>query len=237
MNEARARRAVVLLSGGLDSATVLALARRDGYECHALSFRYGQRHAVELECAGRVARVLGAARHVVVDIDLRVFGGSALTADIEVPKGRDAQQIGSASIPVTYVPARNTIFLAYATAWAEVLEADSIFIGVNSLDYSGYPDCRPEFIAAFERLANLATRAGVEGTTKLAIHAPLQMLSKAEIIRMGTTLGVDYGLTCSCYDPDLDGAPCGSCDACVLRAKGFCEAGIRDPLLERRVQS
>lgn len=229
------KRAVVLLSGGLDSATVLALARREGHECCALSFRYGQRHAVELRCAERLAVVLGAARHVIVDIDLRVFGASALTAEIAVPKHRTDSEIDSATIPITYVPARNTIFLAYATAWAEVLGAADVFIGVNALDYSGYPDCRPEFIAAFERMANLATRAGVEGSTQLAIHAPLQTLSKAGIIRTGAALGVDFALTSSCYDPAPDGSPCGGCDSCLLRAKGFREAGMVDPLLGRGV--
>ena len=225
------RRAVVLLSGGLDSATVLALARADGYEAHALSFRYGQRHDIELQCARRQARLLGARQHVVADIDLRVFGGSALTTDIPVPKHHDASEIDPATIPVTYVPARNTIFLAYALGWAEVLGAADIFIGVNALDYSGYPDCRPEFIAAFERLANLATRAGVEGDARLLIRAPLQSLGKADIVRKGTALGVDFALTSSCYDPAADGKPCGGCDACLLRARGFREAGLADPLL------
>jgi len=226
------RPAVVLLSGGLDSATTLALARSEGFACHALSFRYGQRHEVELDCARVLAAQLGALQHVVVEIDLRVFGQSALTADIAVPKGRDAAQM-AAEIPVTYVPARNTIFLAYATAWAEVLGASDIFIGVNALDYSGYPDCRPEFVEAFARMANLATRAGVEGRTRLAIRAPLIAMSKAGIVRLGTALGVDYARTSSCYDPAADGRPCGACDSCQLRAKGFADAGIADPLCAR----
>lgn len=227
------RRAVVLLSGGLDSATVLALARRDGFEAFALSFRYGQRHVFELQCAQRLAAAFGARQHVTVDIDLRLFGSSALTADIAVPKNRTAAEIGTGAIPITYVPARNTIFLAYATAWAEVLGAEDIFIGVNALDYSGYPDCRPEFIASFEQMANLATRAGVEGEARLRINAPLQLLGKAEIIRTGAALGVDFAQTSSCYDPGPDGAPCTTCDSCVLRAKGFREAGLIDPLPSR----
>jgi 7-cyano-7-deazaguanine synthase len=222
--------AVVLLSGGLDSATVLAIALREGYACHALSFRYGQRHAVELECARELAHRLGAMRHVVLDIDLRQFGGSALTGDIEVPKQRSAEAM-SQGIPPTYVPARNTVFLSLALAWAETLNAFDIIIGVNALDYSGYPDCRPEYIAAFERMANLATRAGVEGHGTLRIRTPLIAMSKADIVRKGTKLGVDFGRTCSCYDPGPRGAPCGGCDACVLRAKGFAEAGLPDPLI------
>lgn len=233
MNEPRP--AVVLLSGGLDSATVLAIAKAEGFTPHALSFRYGQRHGVELEAAARVAASLGVARHVVADIDLRQFGGSALTADIDVPKDRSAEEMG-AGIPVTYVPARNTIFLSFALAWAEVLEAQDLFIGVNALDYSGYPDCRPEYIAAFERLANLATRAGVEGRQHLRIHTPLIDLTKAQIIGRGVALGVDYGLTSSCYDPAPDGRPCGACDSCRLRAKGFAEAGFPDPLLARHAE-
>jgi 7-cyano-7-deazaguanine synthase len=223
-------KAVVLLSGGLDSATVLAIARDRGFETHAMSFRYGQRHVVELDCAARVAGALGARAHVVVDIDLRTFGGSALTSAIDVPKDRhpDAMMTG---IPITYVPARNTIFLSFALAWAETLRSSDIFIGVNAVDYSGYPDCRPEYIAAFERMANLATRAGVEGTQRLTIHAPLVELTKAEIIRAGLALGVDYGSTSSCYDPTPDGAPCGRCDSCYLRNKGFVEAGLADPAL------
>lgn len=224
--------AVVLLSGGLDSATVLAIARSQGYEPFALSFRYGQRHAIELERAREVAQSLGVAQHVVVDIDLRRFGGSALTSDIEVPKDRSAQQM-AAGVPVTYVPARNTIFLAFALAWAETLGASDIFVGVNALDYSGYPDCRPEYIDAFERMANLATKAGVEGRQRLKIHAPLIRMTKAQIVLAGLALGVDYAITSSCYDPGLDGRPCGRCDACALRAKGFAEAGSEDPLLRR----
>lgn len=221
-------RAVVLLSGGLDSATVLAIARSEGYECYALSFDYGQRHRHELEAASRVARSLGVITHHTVTFDLRAFGGSALTDEIQVPRDRDLQDDG---IPVTYVPARNTIFLSFALAWAETLEAADIFIGVNALDYSGYPDCRPEYIEAFERMANLATRAAVEGKQRLRIHTPLITLTKAAIIGRGLDLGVDYALTSSCYDPDAQGDPCGSCDACRLRAKGFAEIGTPDPLL------
>lgn len=220
-------KAICLLSGGLDSATCLALARRDGYACYALSFDYGQRHKVELEAAARVARSLGAERHQVVGIGLDKFGGSALTADFAVPKARSLEAMSEA-IPLTYVPARNTIFLSLALAWAEVLESSDIFIGVNALDYSGYPDCRPEFIEAYERMANLATRAGVEGRTRLRIHTPLIRLSKAEIIRLGAELGVPFALTHSCYDPRADGSPCGECDACLLRRKGFAEVGIED---------
>ena len=221
------KKAICLLSGGLDSATCLALARREGYACYALSFDYGQRHKVELEAAARVARSLGAERHQVVEIGLDKFGGSALTADIAVPKARSLEAMSEA-IPLTYVPARNTIFLSLALAWAEVLESSDIFIGVNALDYSGYPDCRPEFIDAYERMANLATRAGVEGRTRLRIHTPLIRLSKAEIIRLAAELGVPYSLTHSCYDPRPDGSPCGECDACLLRRKGFAEVGIED---------
>jgi 7-cyano-7-deazaguanine synthase len=224
--------AVVLLSGGLDSTTVLAIAKAEGFSAHALSFRYGQRHAVELEAAQRVASALGVIEHVIADIDLRRFGGSALTADIAVPKGRPAATM-AAGIPVTYVPARNTVFLSFALAWAEVLKANDIFIGVNALDYSGYPDCRPEYIAAYERMANLATAAGIEGRQQLRIHTPLIDLSKAQIIQRGIALGIDYGLTSSCYDPDADGRPCRQCDSCQLRAKGFAEAGLSDPLLTR----
>ncbi|MBK5970734.1 MULTISPECIES: 7-cyano-7-deazaguanine synthase QueC [Thiorhodovibrio] len=224
--------AVVLLSGGLDSTTALAIAKAEGFSAHALSFRYGQRHAVELEAAQRVASALGVIEHVIADIDLRRFGGSALTADISVPKGRPAATM-AAGIPVTYVPARNTVFLSFALAWAEVLEASDIFIGVNALDYSGYPDCRPEYIAAYERMANLATAAGVEGRQQLRIHTPLIDLTKAQIIQRGIALGIDYGLTSSCYDPDADGRPCRQCDSCQLRAKGFAEAGLSDPLLTR----
>ena len=213
----------------MDSSTCLALARREGYECYALSFDYGQRHRVELEAAARVAQALGA-RHVVARIDLRQIGHSALTADMAVPKGRSAQDM-SHGIPVTYVPARNTIFLSFALAWAEVLEAPDIFIGVNALDYSGYPDCRPEFITAFENMANLATKAGVEGRTRVRIHTPLIALTKAGIIALGRELAVDYGLTHSCYDPSDAGRPCGACDSCLLRAKGFAELGLPDPVL------
>jgi len=220
-------KAVCLLSGGLDSSTCLALARHEGYECYALSFDYGQRHRVELEGAVRVARALGAARHVVANIDLRQIGHSALTDDLAVPKGRAPQDM-SHGIPVTYVPARNTIFLSFALAWAEVLEAPHIFVGVNALDYSGYPDCRPEYIEAFERMANLATKAGVEGRLPIRIHTPLIRLSKAEIVKLGRDLGLDFSLTHSCYDPDAQGRPCGQCDACLLRRKGFEEAGIAD---------
>ena len=226
------RKAVVLLSGGLDSTTTLAIAKSEGYEPYALSFRYGQRHQVELDAASRVAKSMDVAQHIVADIDLRLFGGSALTADIEVPKDRATDEM-STGIPVTYVPARNTIFLSFALAWAEVLEAGDIFIGVNALDYSGYPDCRPEYIKAYELMANLATKAGVEGTQQLKIHTPLIHLTKAEIIRKGTDLGVDYAQTSSCYDPSPDGAPCGKCDSCQLRQKGFAEAGLSDPLLAR----
>lgn len=226
-------RAVCLLSGGLDSSTCLALARREGYECYALSFDYGQRHRVELEAAARVAAVVGAREQRTVVIDLRAFGGSALTADVDVPKHRSVADIGT-GIPVTYVPARNTIFLSYALAWAEVLEASDIFIGVNALDYSGYPDCRPEFIHAFETMANLATKSGVEGRTRVEIHTPLIALSKADIVRLGAELGLDFGLTHSCYDPDAQGRPCGACDSCLLRAKGFAEAGISDPVVSAR---
>ncbi len=223
-------KAVCLLSGGLDSATCLALARRDGYQCYALSFDYGQRHKIELEAAARVAAALGAERHMVARIGLDVFGGSALTSGpggIEVPKGRSADEMGE-GIPVTYVPARNTIFLSFALAWAEVLESSHIFIGVNALDYSGYPDCRPEFIEAYERMANLATKAGVEGRTRVRIHTPLLHLTKAGIVKLGRELGLDFGLTFSCYDPLADGRACGQCDACLLRRKGFDEAGIED---------
>jgi 7-cyano-7-deazaguanine synthase len=228
-NGVRVRRAVVLLSGGLDSATVLAIARSEGFEPYALSFSYGQRHVWEVEAAKRVAASVGAVEHRIASIDLRVFGGSALTADIDVPKGRDTDAMAQ-GIPITYVPARNTIFLAFALAWAEVLGSSDVFIGVNALDYSGYPDCRPEFIEAFERMANLATKAGVEGRQRLRIHTPLIALSKAQIIARGIELGVDYGLTSSCYDPSPKGVPCGECDSCLLREKGFRENGIEDPL-------
>ncbi|MGH7645611.1 MAG: 7-cyano-7-deazaguanine synthase QueC [Gemmatimonadales bacterium] len=222
------QRAVVLLSGGVDSSTTLAVARAAGYECYALTFRYGQRHAAEIEAARAVARRLDAARHVVLDVDLRQFGGSALTGDLAVPKDRTPEAIGH-GIPVTYVPARNTIFLAFALAWAEVLGASDVFIGVNALDYSGYPDCRPEYIDAFQRLAHLATRAGVEDDRRLRIHTPLIKLTKREIIEQGLALGLDYGMTVSCYDPSPAGEACGRCDACQLRLKGFAEAGARDP--------
>jgi 7-cyano-7-deazaguanine synthase len=222
-------RAVLLLSGGLDSTTLVAVARRDGYAVHALTFRYGQRHAHEVEVAAGIARAMGVVEHKVAVIDLRVFGASALTSDIPVPKGRPLGGTTSGGIPVTYVPARNTVFLSYALAWAEVLGASDLFIGVNALDYSGYPDCRPEFIAAFEAMANLATRAGVEGTTRFRVHAPLVKLSKADIIRLGVSLGVDYAATTSCYDPDAEGRACGQCDSCQLRRNGFAEAGVADP--------
>jgi 7-cyano-7-deazaguanine synthase len=221
------KRAVVLLSGGLDSATTLAIARRDGFEPHALSFDYGQRHKLELDAAKRIAAALGAREHRIAKIDLRIFGGSALTGEIPVPKNREAKN--ASDIPVTYVPARNTIFLSYALAWCEVLGAVDIFIGANAIDYSGYPDCRPEFIAAFERLANLATKAGVEGT-RFHIHAPLISMSKADIIRKGTELGVNFSLTHSCYDPAEDGHACGECDSCRLRLEGFRAAGLADPI-------
>ena len=220
------KKAVVLLSGGLDSATAMALALKDGYEVYAMSFRYGQRHSIELDCAAEQARA-AAREHRVVDIDLRAFGGSALTAEIDVPKHDCVEEL-TGEIPVTYVPARNTVFLSYALAWAEVLEANDLFIGVNALDYSGYPDCRPEFIEAFETLANLATVAGIQGH-KLTIHTPLIDLTKAEIIQRGLDLGVDYAKTTSCYDPAPDGRSCGHCDSCLLRLKGFKDAGTSDP--------
>lgn len=221
------RRAVLLLSGGLDSYTAAAVAARDGCELYALSIDYGQRHACELQAAARVAAALGVARHVQITLDLTRFGGSALTSDTPVPRDR---ALDATDIPVTYVPARNTIFLSLSLAWAEVLHADTLVIGVNALDYSGYPDCRPEFIDAFERLATVATKAGVEGHA-LKVYAPLLHLSKAEIITLGTSLGLDYALTHSCYDPAADGAPCGHCDSCRLRAAGFADAGLPDPLL------
>ena len=222
------KKAVVLLSGGLDSTTTLAIAHDEGYETYAMSFRYGQRHAVELQCAENVAKALGVKQHIVVDINLRTFGGSALTADRVVPKNRSDMEMED-DIPITYVPARNTIFLSYALAYAEVLVADTIFIGVNAMDYSGYPDCRPEYIDAYQTMASLATQAGVEGKTKLKIRAPLIDKTKAEIIQIGAALGVDYSLTFSCYDPDTEGSACGSCDSCLLRKRGFKEAGISDP--------
>ena len=228
----RRPKAVVLLSGGLDSSTVLAIAREQGFEPYALSFRYGQRHIQELAAAEAIARTQRVAKHIVAQIDLREFGGSALPADIAVPKGRTASDM-SHGIPVTYVPARNTVFLSFALAWAETLGASDIFIGVNALDYSGYPDCRPEYIAAYETMANLATKAGVEGAQKLKIHAPLISLTKAQIIQEGLRLGVDYAQTSSCYEPGEDGKPCGACDSCLLRAKGFAEASLSDPLYVR----
>ena len=221
--------AIVLLSGGIDSATALAMTLAIGRRCHALSFRYGQRHAIELAAAARVAAALGAASHQIIALDLGAIGGSALTADIPVPKGRSHEAMAT-GIPVTYVPARNTIFLSHALAWAEVLESQDIFIGVNALDYSGYPDCRPEYINAFEGMANLATKAGVEGRSRLTIHTPLIRLTKAQIVRRGAELGVDFGLTWSCYEPQPDGRACGLCDSCLLRRKGFAEAGLRDPV-------
>jgi len=221
-------KAVVLLSGGLDSATVLAIARKEGRDCHALSFRYGQRHEVELDSAKRVASSLGVSNHLVFDIPLDKWGGSALTDTIEVPKDRDEASF-SEGIPITYVPARNTVFLALALAWSEVLEANEIWIGVNAMDYSGYPDCRPEFLQAFQEVARLGTKAGVEGKSGLTIRAPLQTMTKAEIISLGAGLGVDYGLTRSCYDPPSADIHCGHCDSCLLRMKGFSEAGIVDP--------
>lgn len=224
-------RAVVLLSGGLDSTTVLAIAQREGFEVYALSFQYGQRHVAELEAAREIATRAGVARHVTAQIDLRLFGGSALTADIDVPKGRALAEMDS-HIPSTYVPARNTIFLSYALAWAEVVGARDLFIGVNALDYSGYPDCRPEYIEAFRSMANLATKAGVEAgaSDSYRIHAPLLHWSKAEIIRNGLALGIDYSITRSCYDPDPSGAACGECDSCLLRMRGFAENGLIDPV-------
>jgi len=222
------KRAVILLSGGIDSTTTLSIAIAEGYEVYALSFDYGQRHQIETEAARRVAKSLGVKEHCVAKIDLHIFGGSALTDDIEVPKQRSETEIAH-GIPITYVPARNTIFLAYALAWAEVSKARDIFLGVNAIDYSGYPDCRPEFIEAFENLANLATKAGVE-CRRFQIHTPLIKLSKADIIRKAVELGVDLSLTHSCYDPTLEGLACGECDSCLLRLKGFCEAGIKDPI-------
>jgi len=225
-------KAVVLLSGGLDSTTTMAFANSQGFEVYALSFRYGQRHKVELEAAERIANFFNVAKHVVVDIDLRLFGGSALTDNLEVPKNRTTAEMGG-DIPVTYVPARNTIFLSFAIAWAEVLGSEDIFIGVNALDYSGYPDCRPEYIAAYEKMANLATKAGVEGKQKLKIHTPLIQMTKAQIIKNGLDLGVDYSLTHSCYDPSPTGEACGDCDSCLLRLKGFKKAGVQDPIKYR----
>ncbi|MCY3744029.1 MAG: 7-cyano-7-deazaguanine synthase QueC [Candidatus Poribacteria bacterium] len=222
------KKAVVLLSGGLDSTTTLAIACAEGYETYAMSFRYGQRHTVELRCAADVATALDVKQHTIVDIDLRTFGASALTADIAVPKNRSDTEMGD-SIPITYVPARNTIFLSYALAWAEVLAADTIFIGATAIDYSGYPDCRPEYIEAYQRMANLATQAGVEGKIQLTIQTPLMDKTKAEIIEIGVALGVDYSLTLSCYDPDAEGRACGECDSCIHRKRGFKAAGVPDP--------
>lgn len=222
------KKAVILLSGGLDSATALAIAKADGFDCYAMSFRYGQRHVVELEAASIVAAKQGAVEHRIIDIDLGAFGGSALTADIDVPKNRSAEDMAG-EIPVTYVPARNTIFLSYALAWAEVLGAGDIFIGVNAIDYSGYPDCRPEFIEAYQTMANLATKAAATGAMKLTIHTPLIDWTKGEIVKRGLELGVDYSLTTSCYDPGPNGEACGICDTCKLRIKGFNELGMDDP--------
>ncbi len=235
MNHAM-RKAVVLLSGGVDSTTTLAFAEHEGFEVYALTFRYGQRHEIEVEAARRIAHACRVAAHEIVEFDLRRFGASALTADIAVPKDRDPDEMAR-GIPVTYVPARNTIFLSFALAWAEVLGASDIFIGANALDYSGYPDCRPEYIAAFQRMADLATKAGVEGRQALRIHAPLLRLSKREIIQMGLTLGVNYALTTSCYDPSPEGDACGRCDACLLRLKGFAEAGRTDPARYRTARA
>ena len=220
--------AVVLLSGGLDSSTVLAIAESQGFALYAMTFRYGQRHLAEIEAAKRIADRAKVAQHVIVDIDLRLFGGSALTSDVEVPQDRSLDHM-SEGIPITYVPARNTIFLSFALAWAEVLKSQDIFIGVNALDYSGYPDCRPEYIAAYQAMANLATREGVEGRQNLTIHTPLIDLTKGQIVRTGLDLGVDYANTCTCYDPDAEGRACGRCDACLLRLKGFAEQGMSDP--------
>lgn len=228
------KKAIVLTSGGLDSTTVLAMARDNGYDLYALSFDYGQRHRFELQAAAKVADWFGVNEHLVVKTELARMGGSALTDNMEVPKDRDIS-IQDDEIPITYVPARNTIFLSYALAWSEVLAVPDIFIGVNSIDYSGYPDCRPEYIRAFETMANLATKAGTEGTFKIQIHAPLIQLTKAEIIRVGHRLGIDYGITHSCYDPDDEGYSCGRCDSCLLRKKGFADAGVEDPTLYSEV--
>jgi 7-cyano-7-deazaguanine synthase len=228
MEDSQMESAIILLSGGIDSTTTLAIAKSEGYEIYALSFNYGQRHAIELEAAKRIAEHFQVKEHLIIDIDLRRIGGSALTDNIEVPKDRNNEEVGG-DIPITYVPARNTIFLSFAMAWAEILGVENIFIGVNALDYSGYPDCRPEYIAAFERMANLATKAGVEGKTQLRIQTPLINLTKAKIIQRGIELGVDYSLTHSCYDPAESSEACGRCDSCLLRRKGFQEAGIPDP--------
>ena len=224
------KKAVILLSGGLDSATCLAIAKQDGYELHALSFNYGQRHKFEIEAAKSVAKSIGAKNHINLTIDLRAFGGSALTDDIKVPKERDANQIAD-EIPITYVPARNTIFLSFGLAFAETIKSNDIFIGVNALDYSGYPDCRPEYIESFEKMAQLATQSGIEKNNQITIHTPLIQLTKAEIIKTGLALGVNYGITHSCYDPVDKGNPCGACDACQIRLKGFLDAGLSDPLV------
>ena len=229
------QKAVVLLSGGIDSTTTLAIAQRMGFTTFALSFRYGQRHEIELKAAACIASNFHVAKHLIVDIDLRLIGGSALTGNIDVPKNRSTEQMGK-DIPVTYVPARNTIFLSYALAWAEVIGSSDIFIGVNALDYSGYPDCRPEYIAAYEKMSNLATKAGVEGNQKLKIHTPLIEMSKADIIRQGIELGVDYSLTHSCYDPSAGGLACGECDSCLLRLKGFQEAGLSDSIKYKKIK-
>jgi 7-cyano-7-deazaguanine synthase len=226
------KKAVVLLSGGLDSTTVLAIAKHEGFETYALSFDYGQHHRVELQSAECVAKSLGAAKHVIAKIDLRAFGGSALTSDIPVPKNRSIAEMAG-EIPITYVPARNTVFLSFALAWAEVLKTGDIFLGVNALDYSGYPDCRPEFIRAYEDMANLATKSGTEGGTRCKIHSPLIALSKNQIIQRGLELGIDYGVTSSCYDPSPSREACGECDSCLLRLKGFAEAGVTDPIVYR----
>ncbi len=228
-------KAVILLSGGLDSATALSIAKSEGYQLYALTFRYGQRHALEIEAAKKIALQASAVQHIIADIDLRVFGGSALTDDIDVPKGRQLEEMGQ-GIPATYVPARNTIFLSFALAWAEVLGSSDIFIGVNALDYSGYPDCRPEYIEAYQTLANLATKAGVERRQRLRIHTPLIMLSKSQIIRRGLELGVDYSLTLTCYDPSSEGSACGQCDSCLLRLKGFRENNVTDPARYQEVR-
>ena len=232
------QKAVVLSSGGIDSTTAMAIARDEGYEIYSLSFFYGQRHPFELEAAQKVARAVGVAKHLVINIDLTKIGGSSLTDDIDVPKDRNETEMIQ-EIPVTYVPARNTIFLSFALAWAEVLKSSDIFIGVNAIDYSGYPDCRPEYVEAFERMANLATKGGVEGTIKTRIHTPLIRLTKAQIIQKGIELGVDYALTHSCYDPSPKGLACGRCDSCFLRSKGFKEAGVPDPTryIEKRSKS
>jgi len=223
------RKAVVLLSGGLDSSTTAAIAVSEGFAINAMTFRYGQRHQYEIECARRVAERMGIIQHIIADIDLRIFGASALTSDLDVPKGRSTDEM-QGCIPVTYVPARNTIFLSFALAWAEVLDCQDIFIGVNAVDYSGYPDCRPEFIQAYQTMANLATKAAVEGKQHIHIHTPLINLTKGQIVQRGIKLGVDYSLTSTCYSPSEDGSACGECDACILRLKGFEEAGITDPI-------